>query len=236
MVICQTAPAVCEKKGKNYELTLFNGRNLLLKRDVDFGTPKTQEGKNVFPQPCLYKAGAEQIRWEYGVLDKYTMLNAIRDVENGFFMYEFCCELIKQNPENGEWVTVSVGYGSANTREKNVGNASGFDVANTKLKIAEKRSLLDAVIKMARLSAIFTQDMENETFMNEAIKVSKQKDEDLTTPKQRQRLFAILAGCGYTQEQSREWLKRHGCIKTTELTVKRFQELCELAEREATQC
>ena len=89
---------------------------------------------------------------------------------------------------------------------------------------------------MARLSAIFTQDMENETFMNEAIKVSKQKDEDLTTPKQRQRLFAILAGCGYTQEQSREWLKRHGCIKTTELTVKRFQELCELAEREATQC
>lgn len=218
-------PAEVKEYRGNYELSLFNGASFTLKRDVDFGKPNSKLKK-----PILYKAGAETIRWNYGVFDRYEIMNRVEDFEHGFFMYQFKCSLVKII--DGQEFVVSEGYGSANTREANVGTASGFDVANTKLKIAEKRSLLDAVIKMARLSNIFTQDMENDDFMEGAKTITKSQPEDDITSKQRQRIFAIAAGVGMTTEQCRNWLKAKGFASTKEIKQKDYENICEALEKE----
>lgn len=221
----RSLPAEVKEFRGNYELSLFNGASFTLKRDVDFGKPNAKLKK-----PILYKAGAETIRWNYGVFDRYELMHRIEDVDNGFFMYQFKCSLVKIL--DGQEFVVSEGYGSANTREANVGNASGFDVANTKLKIAEKRSLLDAVIKMARLSNIFTQDMENDEFMDAAKAMTKAQPEDGITAKQRQRIFAIASSVGMTTEQCRNWLKAKGFVSTKEIKQKDYDSICEMLEKE----
>ena len=221
----RSLPAEVKEFRGNYELSLFNGASFTLKRDVDFGKPNAKLKK-----PILYKAGAETIRWNYGVFDRYELMHRIEDVDNGFFMYQFKCSLVKIL--DGQEFVVSEGYGSANTREANVGNASGFDVANTKLKIAEKRSLLDAVIKMARLSNIFTQDMENDEFMDAAKAMTKAQPEDSITAKQRQRIFAIASSAGMTTEQCRNWLKAKGFVSTKEIRQKDYDSICEMLEKE----
>lgn len=220
IVVNDTSPALVRERRGNYELSLYNGRSFQLTRDVDFGKPNTKLKK-----PILYKAGAETIRWEYGVFDRYTLIDKIQDLENGFFMYLFKCELVKAMGDRE--VVVSEGYGSANTREANVGNASGFEVANTKLKIAEKRSMMDAVIKMARLSSIFTQDMENDDFMDGAAAITKEKDTDSITSKQRQRIFAIAASAGMNTEQTRNYLKAEGFASTKDIKQADYDTLCD---------
>jgi hypothetical protein len=221
VVVYDTSPAMVQAFRGNYNLTIWDGRKFQLERDVDFGKPNAK-----IKQPILYKAGAEKVRWEYGVFDRYALVNSIQDVENGFFMYTFKCELVKVLPD-GKEVVVSEGYGSANTRESNVGAASGFDVANSKLKIAEKRAMVDAVIKMARLSSIFTQDMENDDFMGQAGAIMNEKGTDPITPKQRQRIFAIAANAGMNTEQCRNWLKANGFASTKDIKQDDYDGLCE---------
>lgn len=219
VIVNETSRAIVKESRGNYTLTLWNGQDFQLKRGVDFGKPNEK-----LKQPILYKAGAENIRWQYGVFDRYTVIEKIQDVENGFFMYVFKCELVKYL--DGKEVVVSEGYGSANTRESNVGNASGFDVANTKLKIAEKRAMVDAVIKMACLSSIFTQDMENDDFMNQSTTVTTAKEEDTITSKQRQRIFALGADKGMTTEQIRNYLKSAGFASTKDIKQKDYESIC----------
>jgi len=219
IVVHDTSPALVKEYSGGYQLSLYNGHSFKLKRGIDFGKPTEKIKK-----PILYKAGAETIRWEYGVFDRYEILSAIEDVENGFFMYRFKCSLVKFI--DGNEIVVSEGYGSANTRESNVGAASGFDVANTKLKIAEKRALLDAVIKMARLSSIFTMDMENDDFMNGAQTITAEKADDFITPAQRKRLFALAAMDGMSSEQTRDWIKAQGFASTKDIKIKSYDELC----------
>ena len=117
----RSLPANVKEYRGNYQFTLFNGESFELKRGVDFGKPNDKLKK-----PILYKAGAEIIRWSYGVFDRYELMDHIEDIETGFFMYQFKCLLVKI--VDGQEFAVAEGYGSANTRESNVGNASGFDV------------------------------------------------------------------------------------------------------------
>ena len=49
---------------------------------------------------------------------------------------------------NGTGYIITSGFGSANSEEKRNGFASAFDVANTAVKMAKKRALVDAVISL----------------------------------------------------------------------------------------
>ena len=213
----------------NYAISLFNGANFTLKRDVDFGKPNAKLKK-----PILYKAGAETIRQQYGVFDRYEIMHRIENFEQGFFMYQFKCSLVALI--NDKEYVVSEGYGSANTRESNTGNANAFDVANTKLKIAEKRALLDAVIKMAGLSSIFTQDIENDDFMKGADTITKAKPDDGITTKQRARIFAISAQAGMSSEQCKTWLASKGFVSTKDIKQSDYDAICSDLERMADEC
>jgi hypothetical protein len=219
---------VTERRGK-YELALPSGRTSILQRDVDFGKPNAK-----LKQPILYKGGAEKIKHDYNVFDRYEIMNSVEDFENGYFFYRFKCRLVIFDPQTKTEFTVCEGYGSANTRESNTGNATGFDVANTKLKIARKRAMVDAVINMAGLSGIFTQDIENDDFMAGAVSMAKTKDTDPITSKQRQRIFAIGAGRGMSVEQVKAWLTAKGFASVKDIKQSDYDNVCKMIEEESS--
>ena len=90
--------------------------------------------------------------------------------------------------------------------------------------------MVDAAISLAGLSSIFTQDIDNDQFMKAAAAVTEQKPEDLISAKQRQRIFAIAANHGMTQEQTRNWLKAQGFASTKEIKQSGYDGLCEKLE------
>lgn len=227
LIVIQPQAALVECKRGNYIVTSPSGSQRELKRNVDFGNPVNQKtGKPVFPQPILYKGGAEQIIRDYKMFDRYTVESATEDAESGFFCYRVKCSLVAYNPTTGQEIVYTEGVGTANTRESKNGNQSGFDGANSALKKAKKRAMVDAAISLAGLSSIFTQDLENETFMNGATEITQAKDDDAITSKQRQRIFAIAANHGMTTEQARVWLKAEGFASTKDITQKDYDGLC----------
>ena len=148
----------------------------------DFGIPeytnkKDGTKKKAFDKPILYKAGAEKIAIGYGLLQHYELVSLIEHTDPAapLFHYVFRCDLVKIY--NGTEYIITSGFGSANSEEKRNGFASAFDVANTAVKMAKKRALVDAVISLGGLSDIFTQDLENNEFMAKATEFLKR-----TTP------------------------------------------------------
>lgn len=229
MIISAPLPAEIVSKRGNYELTI-NGATDTLTRNVDFGNPVTRSGKSAFNQPILYKGGAERIIKDYKVFPHYELETSVEDFENGIFFYRFRCDLKAFNPATGEMVVVQEGVGSSNSRESKGGNASGFDLANTVLKNARKRSMVDAAISLAGLSSVFTQDIENDGFMQAAVDSATAKDTDPITSKQRQRIFAIGSQHGMTTEQVKTWLTANGFTSVKDILQKDYDGICEKLE------
>jgi len=115
----------------------------------DFGTiPGTSK-------PTLFKPGAEKILMLMGLQSTYEIIDSTRDWKEGFFQYQVRCTLKKGD------VTITQGLGSCNSKERKYMNQSGFNIDNTILKMAKKRSQVDASLTVASLSEIFTQDLED---------------------------------------------------------------------------
>jgi len=230
IIVAQQAALVEQSRG-NYIITPPNGTAVDLKRNTHFGNPVNEKtGKPVFPQPILYKGGAEQVIKAYHVQEHYECEQAIEDPENGFFFYRFKCTLCAFNSATGTQMPVTEGVGSANTRESKTGNQSGFDGANSALKKAKKRAMVDAAISLAGLSSIFTQDLENDAFMKGADEITKLGPDDAITTKQRRRIFAIADQHGMTQEQAKTWLTAQGFASTKDIKQKDYDALCSALE------
>lgn len=211
----EASQALASPKGKNYKVTAF-GAETILKRDVDFGViPGTK-------QPSLFKSGAEKIAMTYGLLQQYSIESKIEQLDPPFFYYAVKCELVKI--VDGTPYVFTTGYGSANTNEKRNGRNSAFDSANSTLKMAQKRALVSASISISGLSDLFTQDMENETFMDNANEVIKSADPKSIISKQQQRaLYALGAYRGMNAKELKAWLKEHGINSTGEITQEKYE-------------
>ena len=120
--------------------------------DVDYGIiPGTTK-------PMLFKSGAENIMMLFGLLTNIEIVTAIpaqltRDTD--FVSYTVKCRLLK----NGE--IVSEGIGTCSSGEKKYSKADALDIANTIMKMAAKRALVDAVLHIASLSAIFAEEAQD---------------------------------------------------------------------------
>jgi len=115
----------------------------------DYGTiPGTSK-------PTLYKPGAEKILMLMGLQSTYEILDSTRDFKEGFFQYQVRCTLKKNE------MIITQGLGACNSKEKKYERQSGFNIDNTILKMAKKRSQVDASLTVASLSEIFTQDLED---------------------------------------------------------------------------
>lgn len=208
----------------NYNLTSpLTGKVVELKRDVDFGKiPRTKT-------PTLLKAGAEKICEAYGLLQHYDVISKIEkvdDLKNPFFFYLVKCDLVKIASDGREYV-FSSGIGSANTMEKRNGFNSAFDSANTAAKQASKRSLVAAAINIAGLSGAFTQDLDNETFMEGYEKIANTQDENApVTAKQIKRLFALAEDAGLNAAEAKRKLAASGITSTKDIKQKDYDAVC----------
>lgn len=241
LIVYEAQQALTKSKGKNYLISPFNdGKEVTLERDKDFGNPIIKSGKKAgekaFDKPILFKSGAEKIALGYGLLQHYEPLTCIEHVDGdtAFFYYMFRCDLIKLF--DGKEYVITSGFGSANTSESRNGFNSAYNAANNSVKIAKKRALVDAAISIGGLSSLFTQDMENDDFMQGAYEIATAKDDDPISPKQRQRIFAIAANHSMSNTQTQTWLKAKGYISVKDIKQKDYDTICdELSNAEVTE-
>ncbi len=219
--------------GEDYVVKAPNG-TVRLQRDVDFG---------VIPgvkSPSLFKAGAEKLACAFGLLQRYTIENAVEEFsgEAPFCFYRVRCDLTKIGPD-GKLYIISTGYGSANTRERRNGRNSVYDSANSTLKMASKRSLVAAAISVSSLSGMFSQDLENENFINEniaALSATNNPNAPITR-KQMNLLYAKAGNLGLTAQQAKARMAEAGYASVKGITQKEYDNVLALfatpAEKEA---
>lgn len=136
----------------------------LLTQGTDYGVIPGTRGK-----PTLLKPGAEKVRLAFALADKYEITRDT-ELEAPHRGYEVQCLIADQQ---GVVVASGVGYcttmesryryrwqGSGADRHRGE-NPDIADTYNTVLKIAKKRALVDAMLSIAALSEIFTQDIED---------------------------------------------------------------------------
>ena len=230
MIVYEAAGAVARTSGENYKVTApFTGNQVTLERDVDFGViPGTK-------QPSLMKSGAQKIANAFGLLQHFTVesaiesFDAIKTNDGGIplFFYRVRCDLVKIAQDGTEYVFTS-GHGSANTMERRNGRSSAWDSANSTLKMAEKRALVAAALSISGLSTMFTQDMENENFMNQATEVLQSNPNEPISANQLKRLFAIAGNRGYSTAQAKKILAEHGIASAKTILKKDYDAICEI--------
>lgn len=224
VVLYEAEKAVVQNKRGGYELTSpFNELSTVLKRGSDFGLiPKTKK-------PTLYKAGAEKICLLYGLFAHYEIESKIEDHgENPFFFYNVKCNLVKVNPADGREYIFASAYGSSNTGESKNGFAGVYNSANTALKMAQVRALRAAALSIGGLSDIFDQDIENESFMENAQEIYASTDENAkVSAKQIKRLYAIAGDAGLNPEQAKNKIIAMGFASTKDITQKDYDRICE---------
>ena len=150
-----------------------------LKKGHDFGeVPGTSK-------PTLLKPGGEKICMLFGLNPEYEFLQTTEDYDKEFFSYNIRCTLFRNRQP------VAQGVGSCNSKEKKyrfvnvdtipetyigqseeytdkygrvrykINNPDICSLVNTILKMAKKRAFIDAVLQVASLSEVFTQDIED---------------------------------------------------------------------------
>lgn len=213
--------------GQNYSLTLANCEPVKLIRDTDFGKiPRTKK-------PSLYKSGAEKIAMAYGCLQHYVVESAIEQGgKDAFFYYRVRCDLCKIGANGMEYV-LTCGYGSANSNEKRNGMNSAYDSANGSLKMAQKRALVAAAISISGVSDMFSQDMENEDFMNSASEITAETPDAPISRNQITRIFALAGEAGLSKEQAKNKLQTLGYASTKEILRKDYDHVCDVISGKA---
>lgn len=141
-------PAV--KKIEPPELDIETVIKTHLKAGIDYDTIP-----NCGRKPTLLKAGSEHLASIYGFRTTSEIVNRVEVLEKNFILYEFKTTVYNANGE-----VVSVGYGSANTQERKFIKPGFAASLNVVLKIARKRSFVDAILSATSASRIFTQDIE----------------------------------------------------------------------------
>jgi len=203
-----------------------------LKKDKDYGIiPGTSK-------PTLYKPGAEKIVMLGKLRSTFEILDETKDYEKEFFQFEvrwnlwagenLICQGVglcsskedkyryrwvseKKLPNNIKkdnliWREKSGKYGKY--KQYRIENEDICSIANTILKMAKKRSLIDAALLVGSLSELFTQDVEDlpEEYLGNDKPVQKPKSKsnptkanpDLATQLQKDEIYGnvICEKCG----------------------------------------
>lgn len=213
--------AVVRPKGQDYAVACGNAGEVTLKRDVDFGViPKTKK-------PTLFKSGAEKICMGYKLLQQYELVHFSEGTDKApVFRYIFKCNLVALHA--GHEHVVSCGYGSANTAEKRNGFNGPYDADNGTIKMAQKRALVAAALAVSGLSDAFTQDMENEDFMEKGkdLLATDKPDSPVSTAQIR-RLYAIGGEKGLTTPEVKQILAVMGFTSTKQILQKDYDAVCD---------
>jgi len=123
-----------------------------LEENLDYGTiPGVKK-------PSLWKSGAEKINFIFNLVPKFKILKAKEYEEE--YSYKINCSLVNRN--SGRFMGSGLGFCSS--RERKYRSSDPIDIANTIIKMAEKRSYIGATLKSTMASFLFTQDLEDGNF------------------------------------------------------------------------
>lgn len=246
-----------------------------MKKDVHFGTIPG------CPKPSLYKAGAEvimalfklstdpvvtdlskdgEIRYQVKVnvttRDGVFVGSGIGECSSGEEKYMWrasvCDEEFNVTPETMRRIKFKK-YQSSVSQVQQV-RVNPSDMANTILKMAKKRALIDAVLTATGASDIFSQDIEDlpegyippeseaangpvdasQSAGNGPTSPDQQKTDsqpDVISEPQRKRLYAIAMGAGMSKEVFKEWLMfTFNYDSSTNIRKSDYDEICKQAE------
>ncbi len=217
-VVLYNAPQTQIAAKRNNYVVQIGNYNCTLVRGVDFG--KVPKAKS----PSLWKPGAEKILMGYGLYYDVVLTDSYKDYGKGFFYYEFTARAYDQ-----EGRIVRTGVGCSNTAESSFGMAGGFNSANSAIKKAKKRAVVDLALTLGSLSDMFTQDVEDDTNEQRAAEILR--DNDPITPKQAKRLFAIAATNEITADKAKQLLLTWGFASTRDILQKDYDGICEKFEK-----
>ena len=242
-----------------------------MKPDVHFGTiPGCQK-------PSLYKAGAEvimglfklssdpiitdlsqgeEIRYQLkvnvttreGVFVGAGIGECSSKEEKYMWRASICEEEFESFAEHMRRIKFKKGYRDNPVSKVQQVRVNPSDMANTILKMAKKRALIDAVLTATGASDIFFQDLEDlpegysppeveessnvsrETSPEPEKKEEPKRTGDIISEPQRKRLFAIAMGAGMDKDGFSEWLSftfEYGSSK--DITRADYEEICTAA-------
>lgn len=107
-------------------------------------------------KPALLKAGAEKLAAIFNYRCTSHIIHRIEQFDNHFVLYEVETTIFD---ESG--TIISVGLGSCNSKERKYQRTDFSGNLNTILKMAKKRSYVDAILTACHGSGVFTQDIED---------------------------------------------------------------------------
>lgn len=140
----------------------LNEANARIKLFQQYVREYMQEGEDygIIPgttKPTLLKPGAEKLNAIFGYAPTVEVTNRHEDWDKGFVAYEVKVTLINKRTGHAE----AEGIGSCNSRERKYARQDAAGIANTVLKMAKKRALVDATLSATRASGLFEQDAED---------------------------------------------------------------------------
>ncbi|MBK1642856.1 hypothetical protein CKO12_13450 [Chromatium okenii] len=136
------------RRSENRQL-LLNWIRSSLKEGIDYGSIPTKRGPS---KPSLFKPGAEKICGMLGITVHFPSLKETEQalLQGSTFEYVMVrCEL-----KNIHGQTLADGVGARSLKQD-------YGDLNKALKMAEKSAHCDAVLRLAGLSEVFTQDLED---------------------------------------------------------------------------
>ena len=107
-------------------------------------------------KPALLKAGAEKLAAIYGYRSTSRIVNRIERYDQLFVLYE-----VQTTIYDSDGHVVAEGLGSCNSKERRYQKGDFAASLNTALKMAKKRSYVDAILSATHASGVFTQDIED---------------------------------------------------------------------------
>ncbi len=145
----ETVPATARKSSKKTEdIEVIVSK--FLRQGVDYDLIP-----NCGRKPSLLKAGAEHLAQIFNFRTTSEVINRVIDLDKNLILYEVATTVYNSNGD-----TVAVGLGSCNTLERKFIKQGVAMSLNTVLKMARKRSYVDAILSATSASRIFTQDIE----------------------------------------------------------------------------
>ena len=138
-----------------------------LKAGIDYNTIPGFAGR----KPALLKSGAEVLCSVFGFSTQSEVINRVMVLEKNFMLYEVATTVY-----DAEGNIRAIGIGSCNSHEKKYLKQGFAASLNTILKMARKRSYVDAILSATGSSRIFTQDIEELTALSEDFQEGARKE------------------------------------------------------------
>lgn len=189
---------------------------------VDWGRVNTKRGPS---KPSLFKPGAEKICGMLGVTVHYPALNdyetaAINGIEVQNIILR--CEL---HDASGRVIAHGIGARKV---------SQDYGVLNTSLKMSAKSAMIDATLRLAGLSELFTQDIEDLTNETQEIKTPVAQQSNTINPAQLAKIQFLLNDLNLSESRVLAYCQKIASVKAlpamktlSDLDVQLYQYLIE---------